>query len=128
MSVVSVSFLLLACDYSATQQTTPVPQSTAKADVTIEITNDGFNPASITINKGQTVEFVNRDSALHWPASAMHPTHSEYPTTGGCVGSSFDACHGLQNGERFVFTFDQIGTWKYHDHLNITKFGSIEVK
>ncbi len=128
ISIVAVSSLLIACDYSATPQSTPAPQSTAKADVTVEITKDGFSPASITINKDQTVEFVNRDSALHWPASAMHPTHSLYPTKGGCIGSTFDACRGLRNGEKFVFTFDQVGTWKYHDHLNITKFGSIEVK
>ena len=63
-----------------------------------------------------------------WPASAMHPSHKEYPTTGGCLGSAFDACKGVKPGESWPFKFDIAGNWKYHDHLNPKNFGAIIVQ
>lgn len=130
--------LLIACGGSPAPVSTNTPTPTATvpasldpvtADVTIEITDKGFVPNKVSINKGQTVAFVNRDMRLHWPASGNHPTHSVYPETGGCIGSSFDACRGLKTGETYTFTFNQVGTWGVHDHLNpFGFFASIEVK
>ena len=94
----------------------------------IEITSSGFNPCTLTMNAGDTVTFVNKDSKAHWPASAVHPTHSAYPAPGGCIGSKFDACKGLAQGEDFSFKFDVKGAWKYHDHLNPSVFGTIIVQ
>lgn len=111
---------------SATVATTATP-STAATNV-VGITASGFSPSTITVNAGDTVTFVNRDSAKHWPASAMHPTHSAYPEPGGCIGSKFDACHGLSQGESFAFTFTHAGTWKYHDHLNPGTTGTVVVR
>ncbi|MBI2143470.1 cupredoxin domain-containing protein [Candidatus Woesearchaeota archaeon] len=95
---------------------------------TIEITASGFSPSPLTIKAGDTVTFVNKDSAQHWPASAVHPTHAVYPEAGGCIGSKFDACKGLAAGETFEFTFNEKGTWKYHDHLNPSLWGTIVVE
>ena len=53
-----------------------------------------------------------------WPASAMPPPIKRYPATGGCLGSAFDACKGVQPGDSWPFKFDIAGNWKYHDHLN----------
>lgn len=94
------------------------------------VTYDGksFAPASAEIKKGGTVLFLNQGTGTMWPASAMHPTHAVYPTKGGCVGSTFDACQALPQGASWVFTFDEVGAWKYHDHLNPSAFGTIVVK
>ncbi len=89
---------------------------------------DGFHPKELAINNGETVIFVNKDTAPHWPASGMHPTHTDYPEPGGCIGSKFDACGGLNRGESFSFTFTQNGEWEYHDHLNSGLNGRIIVK
>lgn len=94
----------------------------------IEITSSGFSPSFVIIKSGDTVIFTNKDSAEHWPASAAHPTHLVYPDAGGCLGSKFDACHGLTQGESWTFAFIHKGTWKYHDHLNPKNFGSITVE
>ena len=94
----------------------------------IEITASGFSPQTLTVNAGTTVTFTNKDSAAHWPASAMHPTHAVYPETGGCIGSKFDACKELAQGETWSFTFNEKGTWNYHDHVNPSKFGTIIVQ
>ncbi len=94
----------------------------------VGITSSGFNPSSLTIKAGDTVVFQNNDSQLHWPASAVHPTHAAYPETGGCLGSKFDACTGLAQSETFSFTFNQKGTWNYHDHLNPSLQGIVTVE
>lgn len=94
----------------------------------ITYTNAGYSPSSLQIKLGETVVFKNESSQSMWPASAMHPTHKDYPTTGGCLGSTFDACKGVQPGDRWSFKFDIAGDWKYHDHLSPKNFGTIVVQ
>lgn len=80
-------------------------------EATIEITKDGFRPAVLNIDAGDTVRFVNKDTMPHWPASARHPTHTLYPgsniTKCGTAEQPniFDACRGLRQDEAFTFTF-----------------------
>lgn len=91
-------------------------------------TDSGYSPDSITIKKGETITWKNESLQPTWPASALHPTHEIYPTKGGCIASTFDACKGIEKGESWSFTFNILGTWKYHDHLNPSHFGAIIVK
>ncbi len=105
----------------------PVTTGNSGVVKTVDITSSGFSPRQITITAGETIQFVNMDTNPHWPASAMHPTHNAYPEPGGCIGSKFDACHALSPGETFSFTFNQKGTWNYHDHLNPAVFGTVIV-
>ena len=108
------------------------PQFPASAD--ISITSSGFSPRTLTIQSGQPVNFLNKDSAAHWPASAAHPTHEVYPgssiTKCGSAEQTeiFDACHDLAPGESWTFTFSEKGTWNYHDHLNPSLIGTIIVQ
>lgn len=85
----------------------------------ISIIANGFNPKEIKITKGTKVIFTNNDTAQHWPASGPHPTHTLYP--------DFDALKGLAQGETYTFTFDKVGEWPYHDHLNPSVTGKIKV-
>ncbi|MEM3030669.1 MAG: plastocyanin/azurin family copper-binding protein [Candidatus Micrarchaeia archaeon] len=113
----------------APNATPSTPQQPATAIThTVEITSSGFSPSLLTINAGDTVVFINRDSAPHWPASAVHPTHAAYPEPGGCIGSRFDACKPLGQGESFSFTFNRKGSWAYHDHLNLGATGTVVVQ
>lgn len=95
---------------------------------TIEITSAEFSPSQLNAKVGETVTFVNKDAAPHWPASDVHPTHSVYPETGGCLGSTFDACKGLSQGESFSFKFTHAGRWCYHDHLKPGLTGCVNVQ
>lgn len=99
-----------------------------KQEVVITYTDSGYSPASVEIKTGTKVTFKNQSSVKIWPASAMHPTHAVYPTTGGCIGSTFDACREVAPGDSWSFVFDIAGSWKYHDHLNPGRFGAINVK
>ena len=94
----------------------------------VTYTDEGFLPKEINVKAGETVVFKNKSTKSMWPASAMHPTHAVYPTTGGCLGSTFDACKGVLPGESWSFKFDIPGNWKYHDHLTPKFFGAIDVK
>ena len=98
-------------------------------DVTITFTDDGFSPADITIKQGTRVRFINASKEAFWPAIGVHPTHTLYPEKEktDCLGSSFDACQDVQPGEFFDFTFNYLGTWRYHDHLHAYQTGTITV-
>ncbi len=75
----------------------------------IEITKDGFNPQSVTVDQNQTIIFLNRDDTPRWPASNSHPTHDLYP--------EFDPKKSIEPGDSWPFKPKNVGTWKYHDHL-----------
>ncbi|MDZ4225407.1 MAG: cupredoxin domain-containing protein [Candidatus Andersenbacteria bacterium] len=88
-------------------------------EVTVDIGDTGFTPATVTVAAGTKVTFVNNGQAAHWPASDPHPVHTDLP--------GFDAKHGLQTGEEYSFVFDKVGSWGFHDHLNPTLTGEIVV-
>lgn len=83
----------------------------------ISITDNGFIPEEIKVEKGTSLIFRNDGQKQHWPASNFHPTHTLYPEQGGCIGSKFDACRGLEPGEEYSFKFNVPGTWPVHDHI-----------
>ncbi len=123
---------------SAQPETPPAPpnepEPVAASEKTVEITAAGFSPNPLTIKAGDTVTFVNKDTAQHWPASAVHPAHTVYPGSdiNKCgtaeAATIFDSCNGLATGETFEFTFTHVGSWKYHDHLNPSLWGTIVVE
>ena len=94
----------------------------------------GYAPKELTIKKGDRVTFRNESARETWPASAMHPSHTAYP--GSSIGKCgtqeesriFDACKGFKQGEEWSFVFNEIGNWKYHDHLRSTDWGSVIVE
>ena len=88
--------------------------------IEVKITASGFYPSTVTIKKGDYVQFVNTDTAAHWPASDPHPTHTDYP--------GFDALKGLANGETYRFQFNKAGAWGYHDHLHPSIHGTVIVQ
>lgn len=109
------------------EQTPPAGDAMEPKNYVIVFNGDAYSPSTVNIKKGDTVTWRNDSPEPTWPASALHPTHTVYPTTGGCLGSTFDACRGLNQGETFTFQFDEVGTWRFHDHLNSEIFGSVVV-
>src|SRR2546421_517242 len=81
----------------------------------IEMSQDGFSPQQITINSGDSITFVNKDTTDHWPASDLHPTHTIYP--------EFDPKQAIHPNSSWSFTPKRSGTFKFHDHLNPHKKG-----
>ncbi|MEK9181099.1 MAG: hypothetical protein AAB871_02600 [Patescibacteria group bacterium] len=119
---------------ASNNQPTPTPQPQTPKTVTVKITAEGFSPSIVSINKGDSVTWINESASPSWPASAMHPTHTGYPgsniTKCGTdeQGTIFDACAGIAVGGQWTFKFTNSGDWKYHDHLNPSKFGTVKVQ
>ena len=109
-------------------------QAMSQESNVIIYTDEGFSPNPLTVKVGNTVTFRNQGSRPVWPASAMHPTHKVYPGSDiekcGTADESgiFDACRGIEPGGEWRVTFVEAGNWKYHDHLNTSKFGTIVVE
>ena len=98
---------------------TPSPSPSTTTESTIVYSDSGFSPSTLTIKKGSKVTFSNQSSRNFWPASGPHPSHTNYP--------EFDPKKAVAAGSSWTFTFDKVGTWPYHDHLNPTRSGSITV-
>lgn len=100
----------------------------------VTLTDTGYSPATLTIKKGEMVVFKNGSSDSMWVASAMHPTHTAYSGTSvdqhcpDTAGTAFDACRAYLPGEFWPFIFNKVGSWKYHNHLNSTQWGTIIVQ
>ena len=85
----------------------------------VSVTAAGFEPQSITVKAGSKVVWTNNTDATANVSSAMHPTHELYPPLN--LGD-FEA------GATLELVFDEPGTYKYHDHLNPSKFGTVVVE
>ena len=86
----------------------------------IEMRDDAYEPANITIPAGTSVTFKNTGSANRWPASNIHPTHQIFP--------EFDSARPIVPQESWTFRFEKPGIWRWHDHLEPTLTGTITVE
>lgn len=85
-------------------------QSNYKKTHVVTLDESGFIPQTISIKRGDTVEFQSALQEPFWPASDLHPTHGIYP--------EFDPQEPVEAGSSWQFTFDKSGSFKYHDHLS----------
>ncbi len=108
-----------------------VNASTAPASATVTYNGSSFSPASVTVKLGAVVTFTSTAGNM-WVASAPHPAHTGYDGTSrathcaaGYTGAApFDQCSA---GTSYTFTFDKVGTWPYHNHLDSGSHGTIVV-
>ena len=107
-------------------KTSPTPTTTPRANTTphsqtviITLANGIATPNIVNIKVSDTIKFINNDSALHWPASGVHPTHQICP--------GFDALDGLNTSDSYSFIFREAKTCPWHDHLQPSLNGKIEV-
>ncbi|MBI2609591.1 cupredoxin domain-containing protein [Candidatus Giovannonibacteria bacterium] len=89
-------------------------------EMTVEMMSNGFSPSTVNITAGTKINFVNRDSKPHWPASGPHPAHTCY--------AGFDALRGVNPGETYSFTFNEKNSCGFHDHLNTSIRGTVTVE
>lgn len=95
-------------------------QATPVSIAPVSTTAAGFSPSTMTVAKGTTVTFQNADTKPHWVASKPHPVHTGLP--------GFDAGAPIPPGQGYSFTFNETGTFGYHDHLNPGTQGQIVVQ
>lgn len=111
-----------------------VSQPAAPKTVTVTYNRSSFSPSTVTINRGDTVTFVDSSSDPMLVASNVHPSHTQYDGTAmmehcapGYAGPApFDECKASTGN--FSFTFTKVGTWSFHNHLNAGATGKIVVQ
>ena len=93
----------------------------------------GFSPANVTVKKGAAVMWTNIASGEMWVAVNEHPAHAGYDGTSRkdhCAAgapASFDQCVASAAGSQWSFTFNKVGTWKYHNHVGESFGGTVTV-
>jgi len=104
---------LISASVAATVWLAALPASAQQADATVELTGDlTFEPASLTIEAGETVEWRNVSDLPHTvtadPDIASDPDHVELPEGAEAFDSGF-----LQSGDVYRRTFDVPGEYRY---------------
>jgi len=95
-----------------TSQEQAQPAQTTSANTTaVSIVNFSFNPATITVNKGDTVVWTNNDSVNHQIAG-----------DGGLGGPV------MNKGQTYSFTFNTAGTFNYHCAIHPSMKGIVVVQ
>ena len=88
--------------------------------VVINISDEGFTPATLLVKKGQAVTWENGDAAPHRVAANPYPEHTELP--------DLDSQVSVSPGGTYVYTFNETGTFNYHAHEDPVKYhGTITV-
>ncbi|MBP6944730.1 cupredoxin domain-containing protein [Patescibacteria group bacterium] len=100
--------------------TPPKPPVDETVFALVEMSENGFKPAQLTIKKNTIVRFKNVGQTGMWPASGPHPNHTDY--------QDFDARRTVKPGEVYEFRFKNVGTWSFHDHLSPGLMGRIVVQ
>jgi plastocyanin len=109
-----------------TSEATPSPSASESAAMeqemsatTVNITANGFTPKTVTIKVGESVTWMNNDTAPHNVNSDTHPSHTVYPPLN---------LETIQPGASKSLSFPKAGTYKYHDHLNPQLQGTVVVQ
>ena len=91
-------------DSQNAQDNTPAEGDTNTQNTTdeVEIENMSFGPSSITVKKGTTVTWTNKDSVQH----DVSPDDGD--------SAAFSGSELLSKDESYNFTFNTPGTYAYH--------------
>jgi plastocyanin len=95
------------------QKQTSDSTATPTATNTVTIDNFAFSPTSITVKKGTTVTWTNKDSATH--------TITETDSQDGPKSED------LTTGQSYSFTFNTSGTFHYDCSIHTSMTGMVTV-
>jgi plastocyanin len=85
----------------------------------VQINGEGFMPADLIVKRGTRVVWVNNTDGLHQVISNPHASHDDL--------SDFKS-EILNNGQTYEYTFEESGTFNYHDEVRPTTNGTIKVE
>ena len=103
---------------ASTQSQPSQPSSTqannsASESNSVTINNFAFSPPNITVKKGDSVTWTNKDTVPH--------TVTENDNQQGPNSST------LSSGEKYSFTFNTVGTFQYHCTIHPDMKGTVVV-
>lgn len=115
ISMIILVLLAVACTGGAKATPTAAPATPAPTSVSgetkIVIANFAFDPATVTVPVGTTVQWTNNDGATHTITSDA---------------GDWDSGR-LSNGQSFSHTFTEAGSFGYHCSIHRSMKGTIVV-
>lgn len=114
-AILLVSTLIAVLNKDSEQTTVEKQVPTAQ----ISVTASGFVPSTLAIKPGTKVIWVNSDSAAHQISANPHPTGASLPSL---------KSESLKQNQSYEYTFSEQGNIEYHDQLNPTINGSIQIQ
>lgn len=102
---------------SSGNEKSTLPDTVAAA--TINYTDSGFSPESLTVKKDDTIKIVNQSSVSLEFSSDDHPTHKADPELNMAM---------IQPGKDGMLKVTKTGTWGYHNHLKPGDEGHLTVE
>jgi plastocyanin len=124
LAVILAGFVALSgCTSNSPISTTPVTPTTTQiqlqeAGPTVTIQNFAFTPATVSIPKGTTVSWVNKDSSNHVIVNDAQ---------GSIAQGALFTSNSLLKGESYLFKFETPGTYPYHCSIHPSMKGTIVV-
>ncbi len=91
-----------------------------KVGGTVKMTPQGYTPQTITIDRGQAVEFKNVGDGGQWPSSDPHPGHDANP--------ALNANGFVVPEASWYATLNEAGTFHYHDEVYPNIQGTVVVR
>jgi plastocyanin len=100
---------------NSSSATTPVAPKTA----VIRVTGTGFEPATLSVQKGTKVMWLNADAGLHQIVANPYPKGTDLPGLKSEI---------LNQAQSYTYTAATVGSFGYHDQMNPTINGTLLVK
>jgi len=88
------------------------PAGDSATSQSVAISSFAFDPATLTVKKGTTVTWTNKDSTAH--------------TVTADSGTGPSSGH-LSQGQTYSYKFDTVGTFKYHCAIHTDMTGTVTV-
>ncbi|HSX36691.1 MAG TPA: cupredoxin domain-containing protein [Patescibacteria group bacterium] len=104
---------------STTAPQSPSSTTAAVPAATITFTDNGFSPTVTTVKVGDTVQVTNKSSQPVQFDSDPHPAHTDEPELN--VGE-------VEPGQSQTFVVTKAGHWGFHDHLDPSFTGKLNVQ
>jgi plastocyanin len=114
--IIATIFAIIILNF---EKNSEVVDMTDQDEISIVLTDNGYEPREVRIDKGTKITFSTTRNNKHWPASNLHPTHEIY--------SELDSKRPLEVSEQWSFIFNKKGVWGFHDHIRSYFTGVIYV-
>lgn len=118
-------------EYESEIETEEEKESKESEDNVVRYTDSGFEPDTITIEKGEEVTWIDESSTPMEVASDRHPTHTNYDGTSRsehCEDGESDTFDQCSEGGSFEFEFEKTGEFGYHNHEASGDTGTVVVR
>ncbi len=104
---------------TSTPISSPTSSPSAKLEEKITVTKNGFEPKMLKVKTGTKVIWENKSGRVSNVSSDPHPTHTLFP---------FLNLGNFENGSSVSATFDKVGVYTYHNHLDALQTGTVIVE